>query len=323
MSWWVASALAALLTGVALQPLLIPWLRRMGVMDVPNHRSSHVEATPRGGGIAVLAALGVGLVVAQVGAPAWITFAGCLALAAIGLVDDFGEVDAKVRLAALLLVGAGAGGLLESPLPLVLAIPFMAAWTAAYVNAFNFMDGINGISALSGIVAGGAFMAMGSGYDSPELAGLGAALLGACLSFLPFNLPRAKVFLGDVGSYGVGFVIAAGVWLAWGAGAPLLLAASPTVVYLADTGWTLLRRAHSGAPLMQAHREHAYQRLVAGGRSHTAVSLMVAGASGAIVLLAWAGAERGVGGGIIATLASAVVVGGYLGAASRAVRSQV
>jgi UDP-GlcNAc:undecaprenyl-phosphate GlcNAc-1-phosphate transferase len=319
----LAGALAALLSGVALQPLLIPWLRRLGVMDVPNHRSSHVEVTPRGGGIAVLAALGVGLVVAQVGAPAWITFAGCLMLAAIGLVDDFGEVDAKVRLTALLLVGAGAGGLLESPLPLVLAIPFMAAWTAAYVNAFNFMDGINGISALTGIVAGGAYVAIGTAYDSAALVALGAALLGACLSFLPFNLPRARVFLGDVGSYGVGFVIAACAWLAWGAGVPLLLAVSPTVIYLADTGWTLLRRARSGAPLMEAHREHTYQLLVAGGRSHTQVSLVVAGASGAIVLLAWAGAERDLGGGIIATLVAAVVVGGYLGAASRVVRSQV
>jgi UDP-N-acetylmuramyl pentapeptide phosphotransferase/UDP-N-acetylglucosamine-1-phosphate transferase len=179
------------------------------------------------------------------------------------------------------------------------------------------MDGINGISALSGAVAGAAYTAMGVAYDSSSLVGLGAGLLGACLSFLPFNLLTAKVFLGDVGSYGVGFAIAACSWLAWTAGAPLLLALSPTLIYLADTGATLLRRARAGAPLLEAHREHAYQRLVLGGRSHPRVALFVAAASAGVVMLAWLGTLLGFVGAALAAVGAAAVAGGYLTAAPR------
>jgi UDP-N-acetylmuramyl pentapeptide phosphotransferase/UDP-N-acetylglucosamine-1-phosphate transferase len=187
----------------------------------------------------------------------------------------------------------------------VLAVPVMAVWVAAYVNAFNFMDGINGISGLTGLVSGVAYSLMGLEFGSGSAVIVGAALAGASLAFLPFNLPSAKVFLGDVGSYSLGFVIAALGWIVWSSGAPLALAIAPTAVYLADTGATLVRRYRRGAPLTEAHREHSYQRLTAGGRSHVAVALTVAGAESLVVALVWWGYREGlVWLGILGTLAA-------------------
>lgn len=286
--------LASLLVGLALQPLLIRWLQRRGVMDVPNERSSHVEVTPRGGGIAVVAGVAAGLIVGRNGG--WdlaIVFIGALILGAVGLADDFRGLSAKVRLGILLIVGGFAGLLLDTPLPIALAVPAMAVWMAAYVNAFNFMDGINGISGLTGLVAGVAYSLMGLEFDSDSAVVIGAALAGASLAFLPFNVPSAKVFLGDVGSYSLGFVIAALGWIVWSAGAPLALAIAPTAVYLADTGATLVGRYSRGAPLTEAHREHTYQQLTAGGRNHVAVALAVAGVEALVVGLVWWGFREG------------------------------
>ena len=206
-------------------------------MDVPNERSSHVEVTPRGGGIAVVAALGAGLLVGRDGG--WdvaIVFLGALILGAVGLTDDFRGLSAKVRLGILLLVGALAGLLLDSPLPLVLAVPAMAVWVAAYVNAFNFMDGINGISGLTGLVSGVAYSLMGLEFDSDSAVVIGAALAGASLCVPALQRPERQGVPRRRG------VVLPGVrhrcsWLdrlvsgrtprAW---------PSPTAVYLADTG---------------------------------------------------------------------------------------
>lgn len=286
--------LVSLVVGLVVQPLLIPWLNRRGVIDIPNERSSHVSVTPRGGGIAVVAALTAGLLVGRQGG--WdvaVVLLMSVILGGVGLVDDFRGLGAKLRLAILLLTGATAGLLLSSDLSLFLAIPAMAGWTAAYVNAFNFMDGINGISGLSGLVAGIAYLFMGYSFESPSLVALGAALAGACLSFLPFNMLRARVFLGDVGSYSLGFVVAACTWIAWAAGAPLVLALAPTSVYLVDTGMTILRRARAGEPLMQAHRSHTYQRLVTSGWSHAAVAICVAVITALLTVTIWLTYEWG------------------------------
>lgn len=281
--------LASLLCGLALQPIFIRSLRRGGVMDVPNRRSSHVRATPRGGGVAVLAALGVGIVVGgSGGSNVWLIVLGALVLGAVGLWDDIqGGLSPKVRLGWLVIVGASAGALLVAPVPLMLAVPAMAVWTTCYVNAFNFMDGINGISGLSALVAGVTYSGIGLQIGSSAATLLGAALAGASASFLPYNLPRARVFLGDVGSYSLGFVIASLAWLVWSAGTPLALALAPTAVYLIDTGTTLLRRYHQGRPLTEAHREHTYQRLTVDGRSHVAVALFVVGVQAFVTVIVW------------------------------------
>lgn len=316
MSLALGAAATSLALGLVLQPLLIPWLRRRGVMDIPNQRSSHATVTPRGGGLAVVVALGAGLLVSQPDSQILLAYLGCVALGALGMVDDFRGLDPKLRLALLLVVGGVAGAVLGSPLPFVLAVPMMALWTTTYVNAFNFMDGINGISGLTGVVAGASYWAMGDVLGDPSLEALGAALGGACLSFLPFNVPRARVFLGDVGSYAIGFAIAALAWLAWSARAPAWVALAPTLVYLADTGTTLLRRWRRGEPLTQAHREHAYQRLVQGGSSHVRVAVLVAGVQVGVAAVAWWAWEFGLV--LPAALCTAAMLGGYVVVGQRA-----
>jgi UDP-N-acetylmuramyl pentapeptide phosphotransferase/UDP-N-acetylglucosamine-1-phosphate transferase len=124
----------------------------------------------------------------------------------------------------------------------------------AVVNAVNFMDGINGISAVTGAVAGAAFAWLGAELDDRTLLVLGAAVAGASLAFLPWNAPRARVFLGDVGSYGLGAALAAGVCLALAAGSTPEAAVGPLALYLADTGTVLCA---GGAPVSRSARRTA------------------------------------------------------------------
>ena len=278
------AAAISLVVGLALQPLAIRWLRQRGMMDVPNHRSSHAAITPRGGGLAVLAALLVGtLSQSPRGTTTAILVLGTSVLGAVGLVDDLRGLQPKVRLVAQLGVGALAGLWLPAPMLALASLAACALWVASFVNAFNFMDGINGISALTALVAGISYATMGYSVDDAAILGFGAALAGAALSFLRFNVPRAQVFLGDVGSYGLGFAIAALGWAVWVAGIPLLLAIAPAAVYLVDTGSTLIARWRRGESLTEAHREHVYQRLTQGGWSHVRTSVFVACVQVAVV----------------------------------------
>ena len=127
----------------------------------------------------------------------------------------------------------------------------------------------------------------GSGVRLADHIPGGTGACGGLVVVSSVQRPRAKVFLGDVGSYSLGFVIATLGWIVWSSGAPLVLALAPALVYLADTGFTLLRRYRRGASLMEAHREHVYQRLAAQGRSHLSVALVVTGVQVLSIGLAW------------------------------------
>jgi UDP-N-acetylmuramyl pentapeptide phosphotransferase/UDP-N-acetylglucosamine-1-phosphate transferase len=161
--------------------------------------------------------------------------------------------------------------------PLLWAVP-ISLFVAAYTNAFNFMDGINGISALSTIVAGAGFWLAGVRYQAADISLLGAALVGAAFGFLPMNT-RGKIFLGDVGSYSLGALISLGVVLGVFNGIPWPIMIGPLLVYLADTGATLVRRARLGKAVFSAHRSHSYQRLTDLGLSHLRVASLCAFAS--------------------------------------------
>jgi UDP-N-acetylmuramyl pentapeptide phosphotransferase/UDP-N-acetylglucosamine-1-phosphate transferase len=136
---------------------------------------------------------------------------------------------------------------------------------------------------------------------------LGLALAGAAAGFLPWNLPRARVFLGDVGSYGIGMVVAATSLTAVLDGIPLWMAAAPLAIYLTDTAWALAKRVRRGDSWREAHRDHVYQRLIDVGWSHTAGAVLVAAAA---VFLAVISAVMPVGWFLVCAFA---VVLGYLG----------
>jgi UDP-N-acetylmuramyl pentapeptide phosphotransferase/UDP-N-acetylglucosamine-1-phosphate transferase len=258
-------------------------LEHRAILDRPNARSSHDRPTPRGGGLAIMAVL----------LPSWMLLApagaddthplavalGAALLAFLSWRDDVGGLPAALRLAVQALIVAGglfalpAGavfqGLLPHPLDRALA-GLLWLW---FVNLFNFMDGIDGIagSEAAMIAIGVALVALAAPVAGVAgLALLGCATAAAALGFLWWNWHPARLFMGDVGSVPLGYLLG---WLllalaARGLWAPALIL---PLYFLADASWTLLRRLARGARIWEAHREHFYQRAVQAGRSHAAV----------------------------------------------------
>jgi len=278
----LAAIVVAFLVSIALQPMVIVAMRRANVIDTPNDRSSHVIPTPRGGGVAVVVAVLSGVALAG-GIPLYFS-AAVVMFAVIGLVEDLRGLTVGTRLAVQLGAGAAASLLLlrtQGVLPIwaiVGGVALGAFWLTAYANVFNFMDGVNGISAVNGTVGGLAYAAVGHWSDDRTLVMAGAVLAAAAAAFLPWNAVRPRIFLGDVGSYAIGAALAA---LALGAlvhRIPPEAALAPLALYVADTGWTLWRRIQAREHVFRAHRSHVYQRLNIAGWSH----LRVAGATGGL-----------------------------------------
>ncbi|CAN5598020.1 glycosyltransferase family 4 protein [soil metagenome] len=269
-------------------PLAYRTLHAHQVLDMPNHRSSHVQPTVRGGGVACLAALLVvwlGATVSGVEMP-HLSLMAAAVLAGVGLADDIWGLPSAGRLLAQVVVGVALGAALGGPGTMLLgALAFPVG-----VNAVNFMDGINGITGLTVSAWAIVVLVAGSGSTGPAATLLAALALGQAMGFLPWNVPRARMFLGDSGSYLFGALIAGAVLeshTSASTGSAWLVVIAPLTIYLFDTGFTLLRRAGKRAPLLAAHREHLYQRLwPSGTQQHMQVALLVAGLS-LLIGLAW------------------------------------
>jgi UDP-N-acetylmuramyl pentapeptide phosphotransferase/UDP-N-acetylglucosamine-1-phosphate transferase len=260
-------------------------------MDHPGERHSHDRPTPRGGGAGVVLAIVVAtyLFSPQTLPPDWPTLmAPCAgALALLGWWDDHRSPGAALRFAVqaavsllLIVLAIRAGWLQGAWLPLA-GLLFLLWMT----NLFNFMDGSNGMAGLQGVFAGGAmawlFLQAGDGASAL----LALLLAAACLGFLPWNFPRARVFMGDVGSLFLGFSIAA--LLLYGVGKGALTIPSALLVmalFVADATLTLIARVMKGERWYNAHRQHLYQRLIAHGWPHTRVAAFYQAVNLALVL---------------------------------------
>ncbi len=320
LAMFLAALTATVLTG-ALTPVLAAWARRRHYLDVPNHRSSHVVATPRIGGIALVLGVLSGVVVlylsgAGLGVGVPHVLGGALAIAVLGLIDDFQHLSALVRLAIQTAVAVAVvmtSG--DAALPGV-ASPFAGIvtvlWLVTLTNAFNFMDGIDGIAGAQALVAGSGWLVVGLLSGAPYVAALGLLLAAASAGFLPHNWHPAKVFMGDAGSGFFGFLFAALPLLAPPATGTLWLCAVLLMwPFLADTAVTLLRRAGRGEDVLSAHRSHVYQRLVLTGRSHRYVALLYAGLAvlgGVAAVSLIAGSPPALLTSITAIVAAAIVV---------------
>lgn len=251
-------ALGAAAATAGAAPFVRAGLVAIDMLDVPNDRSSHAAPIPRGGGVAC--ALGVATAIAAHPHPApGRELVGVAALTLVGLADDRRGLPAVARLSAQLAAGALAGS------PGAAGVARGTIVVPAAVNVVNFMDGINGISGLTALAWG-----THAARVEPDSAS-GQAVAGAGLGFLPWNLPRARLFLGDSGSYLLGSLVGTSITRADPRVAVRL--ALPLAPYLLDAGVTLARRALAGRDLMAAHREHAYQRLVHDqGWSHVQVA---------------------------------------------------
>jgi UDP-GlcNAc:undecaprenyl-phosphate/decaprenyl-phosphate GlcNAc-1-phosphate transferase len=274
---------------VATEPVMIRVLRRASAIDVPCARSSHTVPTPRGGGVPIAVALILAAILLR--SPTALAFAVAVAaFAVIGFADDLRGLPVTTRLALQAAASAVAAVLLAgraglSVGPSLVVATLVAVWVIGFVNVFNFMDGINGISAVHALVGGAAYACIGAWRHEPFLVGAGAAVAASALAFLPWNAVRARVFLGDVGSYGLGAALAMLAAIAVLDGLPLEAAAAPLALYLADTGWTLQRRIRAGERWLEAHRTHAYQRLCDVGWSHQRVTAVTAGITLALCAL--------------------------------------
>jgi len=261
-------------------------LRRLGVIDKPNARSSHAIPTVRGGGVSIILTL-LGAIVGLAWtsgeqldlAPILTLGAAVLVLAVVSFCDDLKSVGALVRfgchaaaaISVLAIVGVPQIGTWETSRLILALVGFL--WVAGYTNAFNFMDGINGLAAGQAAVTGLATAALALAAGVPvqhPLVWLALVVAGAAAGFLPHNFPRARMFMGDVSSAPLGFLLAAlGWWLACEAGWWLLLPVGLLHAnFVLDTGVTLARRVARGERWYEPHREHFYQRLIRSGFSH-------------------------------------------------------
>lgn len=267
--------------------IAFPLLRRAGIVDVPSQRSSHTQATVRGGGVAI----GCGITVSTVLAITWsVTENGVFGIggivipigflvltwcySAIGMSDDLDSLQPVGRLVGQIVLALVFSSCLamfsEQGVAHVLAFAMIGV---ILVNAVNFVDGLNGYVTGWTIVTGAWFAFVGTWVGENDVVLLSLALTGAAAGFLPFNLGRAKAFLGDTGSYGIGaaiFVLA--VWL-FVRDVPIVVIIAPMIFVLFDVGLTLVLRLFQGENIFLPHRKHIYQKIQQAGWSHGMVSL--------------------------------------------------
>ncbi len=288
---WVALLGAFVGTG------LVGIVARRRLVDVPNERSSHTVPTPRSGGIAITAAIVAALLVGRpFGWVSWSIATFSTVACLLGLRDDVSALRPRTKM-ALLLVAAALAAMPEqvkcaAAVPFVgdvhlslLVWPLTLFWLAGYANAFNFMDGLNGMASLTAFVSATffCFASMGDQFGrhgDDSLGEVAAVTSIAALGFLPWNFPKARIFMGDAGSLPLGLLLA---WCAVRANATGALPFPASVLllgpFLFDVTFTLVRRAIEGKTIGAAHREHLYQRLSRVWGSHAKVSLLYAGFS--------------------------------------------
>lgn len=290
-SAWPAAVFVLAAAGCGL--LTLAWIRfaqLKQIQDHPGQRRLHELPTPRGGGLAIAIIL--------IAALYWLTSIfpqasslprlalGLASFAALGLLDDVTPVTAPVKFvlqllaATALIAGVSQGWGLGW-----LAMAGLIVACCYVVNIWNFMDGSNGLISMQTLLIA---LAMALWPGQPwDLRLFAFALAGACTGFLPFNLPKARVFLGDVGSHVLGAAVFGLLLLAWRSETiDVFQALLLGTVILLDSGYTLLRRLLGGRKFWRAHRDHLYQYAVRRGHSHVRVCLSYAAGTAVAIALA-------------------------------------
>lgn len=307
--------LGAFLLSHVLTPFVRDMAKRRSLLDMPNHRSSHTVPIPRLGGAAIVPATLVGATVLVQDAD-WrvaLLAVGALIVAAAGFFDDLKSIT-PVQKYAPQLVAAALGAYATQPeLSVDLsfvefdiggwrAILLTAFWITAFINAFNFMDGIDGLAGGVGALTAAGLVLLTSAHSLFLLLPLAAALGG----FLGWNISPASIFMGDGGSQFVGYTLAVGAiwWPAFDVSVvPVLLVFAP---FLFDTGFTLLWRLWKRLSVFHAHRTHLYQRMTAVGHTHRDVSHLYFAATALSVIFAASYSVAG-SAGKVGVLVAAVV----------------
>lgn len=306
MSSVLIDRLWLLLAVAILSAVLTGFLRRYALsrqlMDRPNERSSHSRPTPRGGGVAIVIAFLGGLLMLRDGASATVIvalLAGGTGVAVVGFVDDHGHIPARWRLlahfacAAWILYWIGVphlevmGSAVDLGMPGAVLAALYLVWM---LNLYNFMDGIDGIAGVEALIvgAGGTAVYWLAGMPMTSEGDISVLLAAATLGFLVWNLPPARIFMGDAGSGFLGLMLGA-LSLQAAVAHPVLLWCWLVLlgVFIVDATVTLIRRLLRGERVYEAHRSHAYQHASRELGAHRPVTLAVA-AINIFWLLPWA-----------------------------------
>jgi UDP-N-acetylmuramyl pentapeptide phosphotransferase/UDP-N-acetylglucosamine-1-phosphate transferase len=292
--------LAALLIALVVVRGAIAYAHRRGMMDLPGQRRSHTIPTPRGGGIGIVVAalltMPACLAVLPVGLPPIVVAAmalGTVLVAAVGWWDDHASLPVLPRFSVQLLsAGLLAAALAQTGMSWwwVPVLMLAGGWS---INLHNFMDGIDGLLAQQVMFVGAGLAVLAWAAGQAALAGAGACLVAATLGFWYFNRPRARIFMGDVGSGTMGLLIFALTALLWRVDWHLLW---PALIlsssFVADASLTLLHRMVGGRRWYTAHREHLYQWMVRSGFTHATGGACYLGwnmlVAAPLAVLAWA-----------------------------------
>ena len=301
------------LVGISLVALVLSYVGVAGLrhlveqrrlLDIPNERSSHSQPTPRGGGLVIVFVTIIGAAAFWLVKPVWpltqllSLISGAVLVAGVSWLDDLHPLPRRIRFAvhissaAIAVVGIGYGQVVQVPLDGRLdlgwiGIPVTFLWIVGLTNAYNFMDGIDGLAGGQGVIAGLGWGVLGWLSDQSFVAVIGTLLAAGSLGFLGHNWPPARIFMGDVGSTFMGFAFAV-LAVAAAQTEPILAWAGVFLLwpFLFDTSLTFMRRLLNGENVFAAHRSHLYQRLVIAGLSHKRVSSLYIGL--AIVGGVWA-----------------------------------
>ncbi len=299
-----------LVTALVTTPLAIRLAVTLGMVDKPDARRVHTRPTPRGGGLAVVVAFHVAC--AATFLLPWKNFSGELTeewwlnylvlsagLTMVGFLDDFLSLRPWVKLAGQLAVAIGAwmlglrvGSMFGASLPDWADLIITAFWFVALMNAFNLIDGMDGVAAGLGSIASAALIGSFLLRSQPSDCLVTLGLLGACLGFLHYNFHPARVFLGDTGSMFIGFTLAAISLSTYTKGTTFTALAVPALVVgvpLFDTFLAVWRRTarkllgrarqkkgeSAAGNVFGADKDHLHHRLLAAGRSQKKVALLL------------------------------------------------
>lgn len=287
---------ASFVVTLALVPLVMRLARRVGFLDHPGPRKIHTEPIPYGGGITVAAGVLLAVALLTVWRPAppqsslekpipvLVYVLGSLAILVLGLVDDRRKLSAPFKLLVETIVAAGValGGarlrLFEAPPAVSVAVTVL--WILAVTNAFNLLDHMDGLSSGVALLSGGAFLFVALQTHQAFIGALLMALLGACLAFLMFNFPPARIYLGDAGSLFIGFWLSCltisftfydAHYLLYTYFVPVAVLAVP----LFDTASVVLIRLRHRRPIFEGDTNHLAHRLTRLGMSRTLAVLTV------------------------------------------------
>ena len=253
------------------------------IVSIPNERSLHVVPTPHGGGLAIVISwyMGISILFLSdiIDSTLYFALLSGAILTIVGLIDDLIGLKASIRLffhfVTAIIAFVLLGGLRQLVIPgiemnyLFLVYPLAIIGMVWFINLFNFMDGVDGFASLEAIT-----ICLVLFFLSGSIINL---LLLACISgFLFWNWPKAKIFMGDVGSTQLGFILVVlGIYFHNTYHFSILNWIMLTSPFWFDATLTLYRRWRNGEKLGEAHRKHAYQRIVQAGFSHLKVNMFL------------------------------------------------